>query len=145
MYQLTIIYFLSFIPFERATTRFSRLFDDLFNFFYHFLPFSAVLVFFQIISTLSTTRVYPSTLFGASSSSAGVNIPAFVCEIRCFPLSTFPLFQRQMLTHVLLPPTYVLARFNKIAIQNNGLNGTWTRKPLAYREYNNVSPVCDPP
>ena len=31
-----------------------------------------------------------------------------------------------------------LTRFNKIAIQDKGPDGKWTRKPLAYRESNNV-------
>ena len=30
-----------------------------------------------------------------------------------------------------------LRRFNKIAIRGKGPDGKWTRKPMAYREFNN--------
>ena len=41
---------------------------------------------------------------------------------------------------------YVTRDFNKIAIQGKGLDGKWTRNPLAYRESNifNLCIICPP-
>ena len=38
-----------------------------------------------------------------------------------------------------------LTRFNKIAIKGKGSDGKCTRKPLAYREPNNFSSMCNLP